>query len=181
MVGGGVKFAGDQAVLHDEQAGTQADTFVCCIAQYDYSLALIRHVADPVSYTHLSPGRTFSCIGTSAWVATTSEKPLFDEEMRTFTWAHIVPGLYSPTGTMQAGGSSYNWLKGQVAKYETAVAKVQGISPYDLINACLLYTSGGGNELRQLVAVDARGVDDLLRPLEGVQINACLLYTSRCV
>ena len=36
---------------------------------------------------------------------------------------------------MQAGGSSYNWLKGQVAKYETAVAKVQGISPYDLINA----------------------------------------------
>ena len=40
MVGGGVKFAGDQAVLHDEQAGTQADTFVCCIAQYDYSLAL---------------------------------------------------------------------------------------------------------------------------------------------
>mgnify|MGYP002563018522 CR=1 FL=1 len=83
----------------------------------------------------ISPGRTFSCIGTSAWVATTSEKPLFDEEMRTFTWAHIVPGLYSPTGTMQAGGSSYNWLKGQVAKYETAVAKVQGISPYDLINA----------------------------------------------
>ena len=76
-------------------------------------------------------------------MATTSEKPLFDEEMRTFTWAHIVPGLYSPTGTMQAGGSSYNWLKGQVAKYETAVAKVQGISPYDLINA------GGGKEPRR--------------------------------
>ena len=34
----------------------------------------------------ISPGRTFSCIGTSAWVATTSEKPLFDAEMRTFTW-----------------------------------------------------------------------------------------------
>ena len=45
----------------------------------------------------ISPGRTFSCIGfTSAWVATTSEKPLFDEEMRTFTWAHIVPGCTRP-------------------------------------------------------------------------------------
>ena len=54
------------------------------------------------------PGRTFSCIGTSAWIATTSEKPLFDEQMRTFTWAHIVPGLYSPTGTMQSAGSSYS-------------------------------------------------------------------------
>ena len=93
----------------------------------------------------ISPGRTFSCIGTSAWVATTSEKPLFDEEMRTFTWAHIVPGLYSPTGTMQAGGSSYNWLKGQVAKYETAVAKVQGISPYDLINAEAAKSPVGAN------------------------------------
>ena len=93
----------------------------------------------------ISPGRTFSCIGTSAWVATTSEKPLFDEEMRTFTWAHIVPGLYSPTGTMQAGGSSYNWLKGQVAKYETAVAKVQGISPYDLINAEAAKSPAGAN------------------------------------
>ena len=93
----------------------------------------------------ISPGRTFSCIGTSAWVATTSEKPLFDEEMRTFTWAHIVPWLHSPTGTMQAGGSSYNWLKGQVAKYETAVAKVQGISPYDLINAEAAKSPVGAN------------------------------------
>lgn len=65
--------------------------------------------------------------------------------MRTFTWAHIVPGLYSPTGTMQAGGSSYNWLKGQVAKYETAVAKVQGISPYDLINAEAAKSPVGAN------------------------------------
>ena len=83
----------------------------------------------------VAPGRTFSCIGTSAWIATTSEKPLFDEQMRTFTWAHIVPGLYSPTGTMQSAGSSYNWLKQQVAKWETAEGKERGCSPYDLINA----------------------------------------------
>ena len=59
--------------------------------------------------------------------------------------ARIDPGLYSPTGTMQAGGSSYNWLKGQVAKYETAVAKVQGISPYDLINAEAAKSPVGAN------------------------------------
>lgn len=95
----------------------------------------------------ISPGRTFSCIGSSAWVATTSEKPLFDEEMRTFTWAHIVPGLYSPTGTMQTGGSSYSWLKQQVAKYETAAAKERGISSYDLINAEAAKSQVGANGL----------------------------------
>ena len=91
------------------------------------------------------PGRAYNVLGSSSWISLAAEKPLFDEEMRTFTWAHIVPGLYSPTGTMQAGGSSYNWLKGQVAKYETAVAKVQGISPYDLINAEAAKSPVGAN------------------------------------
>ena len=81
------------------------------------------------------PGRTFSCIGSSAWIATTSEQPLFDEEMRTFTWAHIVPGLYSPTGTMQSAGSAYHWLKQQIAHWETAEGTRLQCSPYDLINA----------------------------------------------
>lgn len=93
----------------------------------------------------ISPGRTFSCVGSSAWVATTSKEPLFDEEMRTFTWAHIVPGLYSPTGTMQAGGSSYSWLKSQAAKYETAVAAEQGISPYSLIEKEVTKSPVGSN------------------------------------
>lgn len=83
----------------------------------------------------ISPGRTFSCVGSSGWIASTSEKPLFDEQMRTVTWAHIVPGLYAPNGTMQACGASYNWLKQQVAKYETAMGKEKGCSPYDFINA----------------------------------------------
>ncbi len=93
----------------------------------------------------ISPGCTFSCVGSSAWVATTSEKPLFDEQMRTFTWAHIVPGLYSPTGTMQCGGSAYSWLKQQVGKYETAAAKERGISPYDLINQEAAKSPAGSN------------------------------------
>ena len=84
-------------------------------------------------------------MGSSAWVATTSEKPFFDEEMRTFTWAHIVPGLYSPTGTMQSGGGSYSWVKQQLAKYETAVAKEQGLSPYDLINEQAAKSPPGSN------------------------------------
>jgi xylulokinase len=83
----------------------------------------------------VKPGRTFSYVGSSAWIASTSEKPVFDDQMRTITWAHVVPGLYAPNGTMQCAGGSYSWLKNQIAKYETEQAKNQGISPYDLINA----------------------------------------------
>lgn len=93
----------------------------------------------------VSVGKTFSYVGSSAWVATTSDKPLFDEEMRTFTWAHIVPGLYSPTGTMQSAGGAYNWLKQQVCKFETAEAQRLGVSPYDLINAEVARSPVGSN------------------------------------
>ncbi|SBW09987.1 Carbohydrate kinase, FGGY family protein [uncultured Eubacteriales bacterium] len=93
----------------------------------------------------VSVGKTFSYVGSSAWVATTSDKPLFDEEMRTFTWAHIVPGLYSPTGTMQSAGGAYNWLKQQVCKFETAEAQRLGVSPYDLINAEVAGSPVGSN------------------------------------
>ena len=93
----------------------------------------------------ISPGRTFSCVGSSAWVATTSDKPLFDPQMRTFTWAHIVPGLYSPTGTMQSGGGAYQWLKQRLGKYETAAAAGEGKSPYQLIDQEAAKSPAGSN------------------------------------
>lgn len=93
----------------------------------------------------ISPGRTFSCVGSSAWIATTSEKPLFDEQMRTVTWAHIVPGMYAPNGTMQSAGAAYNWLKQQLAHSETAQALTEGCSPYDLINAEVAQSPIGAN------------------------------------
>ncbi|MEI3526485.1 MAG: hypothetical protein V8Q27_10415 [Eubacteriales bacterium] len=69
-------------------------------------------VATNVGAGSVSSGKTFCCMGTSAWITTTSEQPLLDPEMRTVTWAHMVPGLYAPNGTMQYAGGSYSWLKG---------------------------------------------------------------------
>ncbi|MDP4108480.1 MAG: xylulokinase [Bacillota bacterium] len=82
----------------------------------------------------VSVGKTFSYIGSSAWIATTSDKPVFDEKMRTITWAHIVPGLYAPNGTMQSAGGAYCWLKNQICTYETEKAGSMNLNPYELIN-----------------------------------------------
>lgn len=60
-------------------------------------------VADDAAYNYL---------GSSSWISYTADEPLMDEQMRTFNWAHIVPGKYAPTGTMQAAGNSYQYLSG---------------------------------------------------------------------
>jgi xylulokinase len=54
----------------------------------------------------------YVCLGSSAWVGVCTDDPLFDPEMRTFTWAHLISDRYLPTGTMQTAGLSYEWLSG---------------------------------------------------------------------
>jgi xylulokinase len=57
------------------------------------------------------PGDAYNYIGSSSWIAVTAEQPLNDPHMRTFTFAHLDPELYFPTGTMQCAGGSYDWLE----------------------------------------------------------------------
>lgn len=68
-------------------------------------------VASNVGAGSITPGKTFCCLGTSAWITTTAQDPLIDPQMRTVTWAHMIPGLYAPNGTMQYAGGSLSWLK----------------------------------------------------------------------
>lgn len=49
------------------------------------------------------------CLGTSSWISFASREPLIDENMTTFTFAHMVPGYVLPTGTMQQGGGALSW------------------------------------------------------------------------
>jgi xylulokinase len=60
----------------------------------------------------VAPGDAYTYIGSSAWIALTAEKPIYDQQMRTFTLAHLDPRLYMPLGSMQCAGGSFDWLEG---------------------------------------------------------------------
>ena len=104
-------------------------------------------VATNVGAGSISPGKTFCCLGTSAWITTTSDAPLYDEHMRTVTWAHMVPGMYAPNGTMQYAGGSYSWLKSVICQKESADAESAQISAYDFINREISKSPIGSNNL----------------------------------
>jgi xylulokinase len=59
----------------------------------------------------VQPGDAYNYIGSSSWIAVTADRPLHDPQMRTFTFAHLDPELYFPTGTMQSAGGSLDWLE----------------------------------------------------------------------
>lgn len=79
-------------------------------------------------------GSAYNYLGSSSWIAIATREPIFDPHLRTFTWAHLMPGMYSPCGTMQAAGGSYQWLRDTLCQLEKDAAGHLGISPYELMN-----------------------------------------------
>ena len=149
-------------------------------------------VCATVGASCVNVGDVYSSVGSSAWIGATTEEPIYDDQMRTFNFAHMVPGLIMPCGTMQAGGASYSWLKNEIAKQETVEAEAQGISPYVLINERIERSPVGAKGLLYLPYLmgersprwnpNAKGAfiglkmehkrDDMFRAvLEGVTLN----------
>lgn len=95
----------------------------------------------------VSGGTAYNYIGSSSWIALTSKKPIYDPDYRTFTFGHVVPGMFMPTGTMQAAGASYQWTRDQLCRVEVQAAKTLALSPYELMNAEAANSPVGANGL----------------------------------
>lgn len=89
----------------------------------------------------------YNYLGSSSWVAYTSKKPVFDEHMRTFNWVHMIPGYYAPTGTMQAAGNSFSFMKNTICDGLSIIAEKSESNVYELINAEISKSKIGSNGL----------------------------------
>ena len=92
-------------------------------------------------------GTAYNYIGSSSWIGLATAKPVYDPSFRTFNWAHLIPGMFGPTGTMQAAGGSYQWTRDQLALPEITAAHALGFSPYELMNLQAIKSPVGANGL----------------------------------
>lgn len=92
-------------------------------------------------------GAAYNYLGSSAWISLATLKPVYDPGQQTFTFAHIVPGLFTPCGTMQTAGGAYQWARDQLGIPETQAAEALGTSPYELLNLQAEKSPPGANGL----------------------------------
>jgi xylulokinase len=144
-------------------------------------------------------GSAYNYLGSSSWIAIASKRPIYDPSMRTFTWPHLVRGMYSPNGTMQAAGGAYQWLRDIFCIPEKEAAEEQGISPYELMDRLAEQSTPGAHGLLFLPYLlgersphwnpDARAVyfglamnhsrADIIRAtLEGITFNLKIILDS---
>lgn len=140
----------------------------------------------------ISPGSSYNYLGSSSWVALTVEKQIIDEQRRTMNWAHVVPGMLHPSGTMQTAGASYNWMINQLCAFEQEEAKKTNRDVFEIIDEQIKKSPLGANKLLFLPYllgertprwnVDAKGAfvgltlahthGDMLRAvMEGITLN----------
>ena len=145
--------------------------------------------------------KAYAYLGSSSWIAYTAREPVYDEEMRTFNWAHILPGYYAPTGTMQAAGNSLSFMKDILCKDLIKAARQDGKSVYQLIDREIENSPVGAKGLIFLPYLlgersprwdpDARGAFiglkmehercDLLRAAaEGIAMNLEIIFSVFC-
>jgi xylulokinase len=79
-------------------------------------------------------GPAYNYIGSSSWISFAAARPIYDRGRRIFNWAHMVPGMFLPCGTMQAAGGSYQWLRRQVCWSESLEAERSGADVYELMS-----------------------------------------------
>ena len=144
-------------------------------------------------------GAAYNYIGSSAWIGLATRAPIYDPDMRTFTWAHLVPGMFTPTGSMQTAGGAYQWVRDQLCQPESEFAAKLGVSPYELINLLAAQSPIGARGLVFLPYLlgersprwnpNARGAfigltmthtrADLIRAvLEGVALNLAVILKT---
>jgi xylulokinase len=95
----------------------------------------------------IDEGAAYNYIGSSSWIALATKSPVYDPDYRTFTFGHIVPGMFMPTGTMQAAGASYQWARDQLCPLERQAAESLVVSPYELMNLTAAKSPAGANDL----------------------------------
>jgi xylulokinase len=98
----------------------------------------------------IAEGMAYNYVGSSSWIALATRDPIWDPAFRTFTFAHLVPETFMPTGTMQAAGASYQWTRDQLCPIEVESAAALAISPYALMDLEAEDSPPGANGLLYL-------------------------------
>lgn len=79
----------------------------------------------------------YASLGSSSWVSVAAAQPLHDPAMRSMTFDHVVPGLFVPTATMQAGAASLQWAievfgrTGTPADYDELLSQAKSVVAAD--------------------------------------------------
>ena len=59
----------------------------------------------------IGEGDSYTSLGTSAWIAVSSSKPIVDPKRRPYVFAHLLPGRFVSATAIFSAGNSFKWVR----------------------------------------------------------------------
>lgn len=167
-----------------DELGIPADVKVVCGGVDNSCMAL--------GAKNIQKGRVYTSLGSSAWIAVSSENPVLDKHTKPYVFAHVIPGLFTSAVSIFSAGTSINWVRDQMCRNLIDEAERKDVDVYSLMNQVAAKAPVGSNKLlfnpslaggtSQDPTVDIRGAyigldlkhnqADLIRSaMEGIALN----------
>jgi len=146
---------------------------------------------------NIREGKVYLSLGTSAWIAVSSENPIIDEKIKPFVFDHVVPGLYTSATSIFSAGNSFRWLGDVICQSYKEGAQASGRNFYDLLVDMAMESPIGANGIvfnpslagapaaypgenvkGAFLGLELRNnLSDIIRSvLEGITMDLCLMY-----
>ena len=59
---------------------------------------------------NIRDGRIYTSLGTSAWIAVSSDRPVLGERVKPFVFTHVLPGMFTSAVSIFSAGSCFQWV-----------------------------------------------------------------------
>lgn len=76
-------------------------------------------------------GRAYNALGSSSWIAVSSQRPLLSDRARPYVFTHVVPGMFTSAVAIFSAGSSFRWLRDTLCRDLLEKSRAQHDSAYD--------------------------------------------------
>ncbi|MEE8451036.1 MAG: FGGY-family carbohydrate kinase, partial [Thermoguttaceae bacterium] len=75
---------------------------------------------------NIAESRIYASLGSSSWVAVSSDKPLLDDRAKPYVFTHVMPGMFTSAIGVFSTGSSFKWVRDNMCADLVARAENSG-------------------------------------------------------
>jgi xylulokinase len=83
---------------------------------------------------NIKDGRVYTSLGSSAWIAVSSEKPVLDLKAKPYVFAHVMPKMFTSAVSIFSAGTSFTWVRDNLCGDLIDQAKKENKDAYALMD-----------------------------------------------
>jgi xylulokinase len=122
-----------------ETMGLSTDTLVVCGGVDNSCMAL--------GAKNIHSGRVYTSLGSSAWIAVSSDQPVLDKKFKPYVFAHVIPKMFTSAVSIFSAGTSFQWVRDNICNDLSLSPEVATRSIYSIMDEEAEKAPVGANKL----------------------------------